>query len=88
MATLCVSTCFRGVLCETIPVSVIQCIHPSDLTRYQALTTHPACSSSPRRCFEGIKKLEMNLPGDNERKQYLSLGIQALDGACVFVFLV
>jgi len=33
-----------------------------------------------RRCFEGIKKLEMNLSGDNERKQYLSLGIHAPDG--------
>ncbi|KAF5831208.1 dynein-1-beta heavy chain, flagellar inner arm I1 complex [Dunaliella salina] len=33
-----------------------------------------------KKCFEGIKKLEMVLPGDNERKQYLSMGITAQDG--------
>jgi len=33
-----------------------------------------------KKCFEGIKKLEMVLPGDNERKQYLSMGINAQDG--------
>ncbi|GFH22123.1 uncharacterized protein HaLaN_19537 [Haematococcus lacustris] len=33
-----------------------------------------------KKCFEGIKKLDMNTPGDNERKQYLSLGIHSPDG--------
>ena len=33
-----------------------------------------------KKCFEGIKKLDMNTPGDNERKQYLSLGIFSPDG--------
>lgn len=34
-----------------------------------------------KKCFEGIKKLDMNSPGENERKQYLSLGIFSPDGA-------
>lgn len=33
-----------------------------------------------KKCFEGIKKLDMTSPGDNERKQYLSTGIYSPDG--------
>jgi hypothetical protein len=33
-----------------------------------------------KKCFEGIKKLDMSTPSDNDRKQYLSSGIVAPDG--------
>lgn len=38
-----------------------------------------------KKCFEGIKRLDMSLPADNERKQHLSLGIYSLDGGWVGV---